>query len=42
MTAILKANPSYYYFHVTDPDNNVIEITGSLPEVGEDMYQGAE
>lgn len=42
MTAILKANPSYYYFHVTDPDNNVIEITGSLPEVGEDRCQSAE
>lgn len=39
MTAILRANPSYYYFHLTDPDNNVIEITGSLPEVGEGMCQ---
>lgn len=25
---ILEANPSYYYFHLTDPDNNIIEITG--------------
>ena len=25
---IFETNPSYYYFHLTDPDNNIIEITG--------------
>lgn len=39
MTTILEANPSYYYFHLTDPDHNVIEITGSFPEVGRDICQ---
>lgn len=39
LTAILRANPSYYYFHLTDPDNNIIEITGSLPEVGDGVCQ---
>ena len=39
MTTLLEANPSYYYFHLTDPDHNVIEITGSFPEVGRDICQ---
>ncbi len=28
VTEILEAYPTYHYFHLTDPDNNVIEITG--------------
>lgn len=28
VTEIRQANPAYYYFHLTDPDNNIIEITG--------------
>lgn len=39
LTAILQANPSYYYFHLTDPDNNIIEITGSFPEAGKEVCQ---
>lgn len=29
VTEILQAHPAYYYFHLLDPDNNVIEVTGS-------------
>lgn len=39
LTEIRSANPSYYYFHLTDPDCNIIEITGGLPEVGQDICQ---
>ena len=28
VTDILEAYPTCHYFHLTDPDNNVIEITG--------------
>ena len=28
VTEILEAHPTYNYFHLTDPDNNVIEVTG--------------
>lgn len=28
VTEIFQAYPSYHYFHLTDPDNNIIEITG--------------
>ena len=28
VTDIREAHPTYHYFHLTDPDNNVIEITG--------------
>ncbi|MDE7289174.1 MAG: helix-turn-helix domain-containing protein [Oscillospiraceae bacterium] len=28
VTEILEAYPTYHYFHLTDPDNNIIEITG--------------
>lgn len=35
LSDITMAHPSYYYFHLTDPDNNIIEITGSMPETGE-------
>lgn len=28
VTEIFEAYPSYHYFHLTDPDNNIIEITG--------------
>ncbi|MBQ3161641.1 MAG: zinc ribbon domain-containing protein [Oscillospiraceae bacterium] len=28
VTAILEAYPTYNYFHLTDPDNNIIEVTG--------------
>ena len=26
---IQQAHPGYFYFHLRDPDNNVIEITGN-------------
>ncbi|MCM1246114.1 MAG: helix-turn-helix domain-containing protein [Roseburia sp.] len=28
---ILEAYPTYHYFHLIDPDNNVIEVTGGYP-----------
>lgn len=28
VTEIREANPAYHYFHLTDPDNNIIEVTG--------------
>lgn len=28
VTDILEAHPTYHYFHLTDPDQNVIEVTG--------------
>lgn len=28
VTNIREAHPSYHYFHLIDPDNNIIEITG--------------
>ena len=28
VTEIFEAYPTYHYFHLTDPDNNVIEVTG--------------
>ena len=28
VTEILEAYPTYHYFHLIDPDNNVIEVTG--------------
>ena len=28
VTDIIEAYPTYHYFHLTDPDNNIIEITG--------------
>lgn len=28
VTEILEAYPTYSYFHLTDPDNNIIEVTG--------------
>lgn len=30
VTEILEAYPTYHYFHLTDPDNNVIEVTGEI------------
>lgn len=36
VTEILEAYPTYHYFHLRDPDNNVIEVTGGYhksPEV---------
>jgi len=29
MTEIIKVHEAYYYLHLRDPDNNVIEITGT-------------
>ncbi len=29
VTEIREAYPTYNYFHLTDPDNNIIEVTGS-------------
>lgn len=35
VTEILEAYPTYHYFHMRDPDNNVIEVTGGYaPEKG--------
>lgn len=34
MTEIRKVNAGYYYFHLRDEDNNVIEITGGMEETG--------
>lgn len=34
VTEILQAHPAYYYFHLLDPDNNVIEVTGSYHKGG--------
>ena len=31
VTEILLGQPGYYFFHVRDPDDNVIEVTGNLP-----------
>lgn len=28
VTEILEVYPTYHYFHLTDPDNNIIEVTG--------------
>ncbi|MFT3951467.1 MAG: zinc ribbon domain-containing protein [Oscillospiraceae bacterium] len=28
VTEIMEAYPTYHYFHLTDPDNNTIEVTG--------------
>ncbi len=28
VTEIIEAYPTYNYFHLTDPDNNIIEVTG--------------
>jgi len=30
VTDILEAHPTYHYFHLTDPDYNVIEVTGGF------------
>lgn len=35
ITEIRHAHTEYYYFHLRDPDNNVIEITGSYEKGGE-------
>ena len=32
VTEILEAYPTYHYFHMRDPDNNVIEVTGSYTQ----------
>ena len=32
VTEIRQAHPEYYYFHLRDPDNNVIEITGNYKQ----------
>lgn len=29
VTEIIEARPEYYYFHINDPDKNIIEITGN-------------
>lgn len=33
VTDITEAYPTYHYFHLTDPDNNIIEVTGSYHAV---------
>lgn len=30
VTEIFEAYPTYHYFHLTDPDNNIIEVTGGF------------
>ena len=37
VTEIMEAYPAYHYFHMRDPDNNVIEVTG-----GHTRQDGAE
>jgi len=32
VTEIIQANPTYFFFNLYDPDNNVIEITGNYGE----------
>lgn len=32
VTEILEAYPTYHYFHMRDPDNNVIEVTGGYTQ----------
>lgn len=39
MTEIQKVNNGYYYFHLFDADNNVIEITGDYQEYQEDANE---
>lgn len=34
MTEITKVHDAYYYIHLRDPDNNVIEITGNYESEG--------
>lgn len=33
VTEILEAYPTYHFFHMRDPDNNVIEVTGGYTKV---------
>ena len=35
VTEILEAYPTYHYFHMRDPDNNVIEVTGGYTQQDE-------
>ncbi len=37
VTEIREAHPAYHYFHLTDPDNNIIEVTGgySVSDAGQ-------
>lgn len=39
MTDIIKAHDGYYYFHVYDADDNVVEITGEFQEYKENEYE---
>lgn len=39
MTEITEAYPTYKYFHLFDPDNNVIEITGGSSVMEENICQ---
>lgn len=32
VTEIMEAYPTYHYFHMRDPDNNVIEVTGGYTQ----------
>jgi lactoylglutathione lyase len=36
MTDIFKVHAGYYYFHIFDADDNVVEITGRIKEYEED------
>lgn len=38
VTEILEAYPAYHYFHLTDPDHNIIEVTGGY-HVDNDICQ---
>lgn len=38
VTEIREAYPTYHYFHLTDPDNNIIEVTGGY-HMTEDLCQ---
>lgn len=39
VTEILEAYPTYHYFHLTDPDNNIIEVTGGYHVMSTDVCQ---
>lgn len=39
MTNIIKVHDGYYYFHILDADDNVIEITGEFKEYEEDKNE---
>ncbi len=39
MTNIIKVHDGYYYFHIFDADNNVVEITGGFQQAKEGDHE---